>query len=133
MPALNRVQLIGRLGRAPESHFTPTGKKVAHFSMAVSNQWNGDDGEMKEYTEWVNIEAWGRLAEVCQEYLGKGSLIYLEGRLKTNKYEVNGEPRYFTKVIAQSLQFLPDNTTREIVAEKHKVVDEGEFELREAA
>jgi single-strand DNA-binding protein len=133
MPALNRVQLIGRLGRAPESHFTPTGKKVAHFSVAVSNQWNGDDGEMKEYTEWVNIEAWGRLAEVCQEYLGKGSLIYLEGRLKTNKYEVNGEPRYFTKVIAQSLQFLPDNTTRDTVAEKDKVVDEGEFELREVA
>src|SRR5687768_5636385 len=133
MPALNRVQLIGRLGRAPESHFTPTGKKVAHFSMAVSNQWNGDDGEMKEYTEWVNIEAWGRLAEVCQEYLGKGSLIYLEGRLKTNKYEVNGEPRYFTKVIAQSLQFLPNNSTVDTVVEKGKIVDEGEFELGEVA
>jgi len=133
MPALNRVQLIGRLGRDPESHFTPTGKKVAHFSIAVSNQWDGRDGEMKEYTEWVNVEAWGRLAEVCQEYLRKGSLIYLEGRLKTNKYEVDGEPRYFTKVIAQSLQFLPDNTTRDTVAEKDKVVDEGEFELREVA
>ena len=106
MPALNRVQLIGRLGRDPESHFTPTGKKVAHFSIAVSNQWNGDDGEMKEYTEWVNIEAWGRLAEVCQGYLRKGSLIYLEGRLKTNKYEVNAEPRYFTKVVASALEFL---------------------------
>ena len=133
MPALNRVQLIGRLGRDPESHFTPTGKKVAHFSIAVSNQWDGRDGEMKEYTEWVDVEAWGRLAEVCQEYLRKGSLIYLEGRLKTNKYEVDGEPRYFTKVIAQSLQFLPDNTTRDTVAEKDKVVDEGEFELREVA
>jgi len=106
MPALNRVQLIGRLGRDPESHFTPTGKKVAHFSLAVSNRWNGNDGEMKEYTEWVNIEAWGRLAEVCQEYLRKGSLIYLEGRLKTNKYEVNGESRYFTKVVASALEFL---------------------------
>ena len=106
MPALNRVQLIGRLGRDPESHFTPTGKKVTHFSVAVSNQWNGNDGEVKEYTEWVNIEAWGRLAEVCQEYLRKGSLIYLEGRLKTNKYEVNAEPRYFTKVVASALEFL---------------------------
>jgi single-strand DNA-binding protein len=133
MPALNRVQLIGRLGRDPESHFTPTGKKVAHFSVAVSNQWNGDDGEMKEYTEWVNIEAWGRLAEVCQGYLRKGSLIYLEGRLRTNKYEVNGEGRYFTKVIAQSLQFLPDNRTGDTVVEKGKVVDEGEFELSEVA
>ena len=106
MPALNRVQLIGRLGRTPETHFTPTGKKVAHFSIAVSNQWNGDDGEMKEYTEWVNIEAWGRLAGVCEDYLRKGSLIYLEGRLKTNKYEVNGESRYFTKVVASGLEFL---------------------------
>jgi single-strand DNA-binding protein len=133
MPALNRVQLIGRLGRDPESHFTPTGKKVAHFSIAVSNQWNGDDGEMKEYTEWVNIEAWERLAQVCQEYLHKGSLIYLEGRLKTNKYEVNGEGRYFTKVIAQSLQFLPDNSTGDTVVEKEKVSDEGEFELSEVS
>jgi len=116
MPALNRVQLIGRLGRDPESHFTPTGKKVTHFSLAVSNRWNGNDGEMKEYTEWVNIEAWGRLAEVCQEYLRKGSLIYLEGRLKTNKYEVNGEPRYFTKVIASALEFLDQKPAEERMA-----------------
>jgi single-strand DNA-binding protein len=116
MPALNRVQLIGRLGRDPESHFTPTGKKVAHFTIAVSNQWDGRDGEMKEYTEWVNIEAWGRLAQVCQEYLHKGSLIYLEGRLKTNKYEVNGEPRYFTKVVASALEFLDTKPVREHIA-----------------
>ena len=113
MPALNRVQLIGRLGRDPESHFTPTGKKVTHFSLAVSNRWNGNDGEIKEYTEWVNIEAWGRLAEVCQEYLRKGSLIYLEGRLKTNKYEVNGESRYFTKVAASALEFLDTKPAEE--------------------
>jgi single-strand DNA-binding protein len=86
MPALNRVQLIGRLGKDPESKFTPTGKKVAHFSLAVSQRWK-TGGEAKEYTEWVNIEAWGRLGEVCQEYLQKGSLVYLEGRLKTDKYE----------------------------------------------
>jgi len=64
MPTLNRVQLIGRLGKDPESRFTPTGKKVAHFSLAVSNRWKSADGETKEYTEWVNIEAWGRLG--CQ-------------------------------------------------------------------
>ena len=106
MPALNRVQLIGKVGRNPESHFTPSGKKVTQFGITVSNQWSGPDGGTKEYTEWVNIEAWGRLAEVCQEYLGRDSLIYLEGRLKTNKYEVNGEPRYFTKVVASALEFL---------------------------
>jgi len=106
MPALNRVQLIGRLGKDPESKYTPMGKKVAHFSLAVSQRWK-TSGETKEYTEWVNIEAWGRLGEVCQEYLKKGSLVYLEGRLKTEKYEdKDGEIRYYTKVVALSLQFL---------------------------
>ena len=106
MPALNRVQLIGRLGKDPESKYTPTGKKVAHFSLAISQRWKVS-GESKEYTEWVNIEAWGRLGEVCQEYLKKGSLVYLEGRLKTDKYEdKEGDTRYFTKVVALGLQFL---------------------------
>jgi single-strand DNA-binding protein len=105
MPALNRVQLIGRLGKDPDSKYTPTGKKVAHFSVAVSQRWK-TGGESKEYTEWVNIEAWGRLGEVCQEYLKKGSLVYLEGRLKTEKYEDKGETKYFTKVVALGLQFL---------------------------
>ena len=71
MPTLNRVQLIGRLGRDPESKFTPTGKKVATFSVAVSSRWKDKNGGTKESTEWVNIEAWGRLGEVCQEYLKK--------------------------------------------------------------
>ena len=106
MPALNRVQLIGRLGKDPESKYTPTGKKVAHFSLAVSQRWK-TGGETREYTEWVNIEAWGRLGEVCQEYLKKGSLVYLEGRLKTDKFEdKEGELKYYTKVVALSLQFL---------------------------
>jgi len=115
MPALNRVQLIGRLGKDPESKFTPTGKKVAHFSLAVSQRWK-TGGEAKEYTEWVNIEAWGRLGEVAQEYLKKGSLVYIEGRLKTEKYEdKGGETKYFTKVVALTLQFLDKKQTDEPV------------------
>src|SRR5512133_3336784 len=110
MPALNRVQLIGRLGKDPESKFTPTGKKVAHFSVAVSNRWKSKDGEAKETTEWVNVEAWDRLGEVCQEYLKKGSLVYIEGRLKTDKYEEKGDTRYYTKVVAQMVQFLDSRT-----------------------
>ena len=110
MPALNRVQLIGRLGKDPESKFTPTGKKVAHFSVAVSNRWKSREGEAKESTEWVNVEAWDRLGEVCQEYLKKGSLVYIEGRLKTDKYEDKGDTRYFTKVVAQMVQFLDSRT-----------------------
>jgi len=115
MPALNRVQLIGRLGKDPESHSTPTGKKVAHFSLAVSNRWKGKDGEAKESTEWVNVEAWGRLGEVCQQYLKKGSLIYLEGRLKTDRYDDKGETKYFTKIVALSMQMLDKKPTEEPV------------------
>jgi len=106
MPALNRVQLIGRLGKDPESKFTPTGKKVTHFSLAISNRWKSKEGDAKEYTEWVNVEAWGRLGEICSEYLKKGSLIFLEGRLKTEKYEDKGEFKFYTKVVALAMQML---------------------------
>jgi len=105
MPALNRVQLIGYLGKDPEGKFTPTGKKVTHFTLAVSQRWKAN-GETKEYTEWVNVEAWGKLGEVCREYLKKGSLVYIEGRLKTERYEDKGETKYYTKVVALTLQFL---------------------------
>jgi single-strand DNA-binding protein len=106
MPTLNRVQLIGYLGKDPESKFTSTGKKVTHFSVAISNRWKSKEGNPKEYTEWVNVEAWGRLGEVCQEFLKKGSLIFLEGRLKTEKYEDKGETKFYTKVVALSMQML---------------------------
>ena len=109
MPSLNRVQLIGRLGKDPESRFTPTGKNVAHFSLAVSERWKSAEGESKENTEWVNIEAWGRLGEICQQYLHKGRLVFLEGRLKTDKFEdkdKGGEIKYYTKVVAVSMQML---------------------------
>ena len=125
MPTLNRVQLIGNLGKDPESKYTPTGKKVAHFSLAVSQRWK-TSGETKEYTEWVNIEAWGRLGEVCQEYLKKGSLVYIEGRLKTEKYEDKGETKYFTKVVALSLQFLDKRPAEEPMMTVDE--DAGEYE-----
>ena len=114
MPALNRVQLIGYLGKDPESKFTPTGKKVAHFSIAVTQRWKSQ-GENREQTEWVNIEAWDRLGEICQEYLKKGSLVYIEGRLKTDKYEDKGETKYFTKVVALTMQMLDRKASDEPV------------------
>ncbi len=127
MPALNRVQLIGRLGKDPESRFTPNGKKVAHFSLAVSNRWKSANGETKESTEWVNIEAWGRLGEVCQQYLHKGSLVFLEGRLKTDKYEdKSGETKYFTKVVALQMQMLDKKQDEEPVAAVEE--EEGDYE-----
>jgi single-strand DNA-binding protein len=125
MPTLNRVQLIGRLGKDPESRSTPTSKKVAHFSLAVSQRWKSAEGESKENTEWVNVEAWGRLGEVCQQYLHKGSLVFIEGRLKTDKYEdKSGETKYYTKVVALSMQMLDRKPEDEPVA----TVEEGPAE-----
>jgi single-strand DNA-binding protein len=106
MPALNRVQLIGNLGKDPEVRYTPTGTKVCTFSMAVNRRWKGRDGSAKEATDWFNIEVWGKMGEVCQQYLHKGSLAFIEGRLQTDRYEHEGETRYFTKVIARSMQML---------------------------
>jgi len=112
------------LGKDPESKYTPTGKRVAQFSVAITNRWKSRDGDAKEYTEWVNIEAWGRLGEICQEYLKKGSLIFVEGRLKTDKYEDKGENRYFTKVVALSLQFLDRKPAEEpVMAVEEEAVD----------
>jgi single-strand DNA-binding protein len=106
MPALNRVQMIGRLGKDPESRYTPTGKLVTKFSIAINRKWKSSDGETKEATDWFNVETWGRLAEICQQYLSKGNLVFVEGRLQTDRYEQDGETRYFTKVIASQMQML---------------------------
>jgi single-strand DNA-binding protein len=115
MPALNRVQLIGRLGKDPESRFIPSGQKVAHFSVAVSNRWK-KDGEAKESTEWINVDAWGKLAQTCEQYLRKGSLVYVDGRLRTDKYEDKaGVTRYSTKVVASEMQMLDRKPSQEPV------------------
>lgn len=132
MPALNRVQLIGYLGRDPESKYTSTGKRVTDFPIAVTNRWKSEAGEAREYTEWVNIEAWGRLAETCHEYLGKGSLVYVEGRMKTDRYEDEGETRYFTKVVARIVQFLSDNRDDEHLIDGADLSEEEEPELVDA-
>ena len=134
MPALNRVQLIGYLGRDPESKYTPTGKRETDFPIAMTNRWKDETGETKEHTEWVNNEAWGRLAETCHEYLGKGSLVYVEGRMKTDRYEdQEGEHRYFTKVVARTVQFLSDNRDDEHLIEQTDHPEEEEAELAEAS
>jgi single-strand DNA-binding protein len=133
MPALNRVQLIGYLGRDPESKYTPTGKRVTDFPVAITHRWKDEDGETKEHTEWVNIEAWDRLAENCHEYLAKGSLVYVEGRLKTDRYEdQEGETRYFTKVVAQNVQFLSEGRAQDQAPEGPEFEDEEEAEPADA-
>ena len=106
MPGLNRVQLIGRLGKDPDARTTPKGTKVCTFSVAVGRRWKSSEGETREATDWFNVEAWGRLGEICEQYLSKGRLVFVEGRLQTDRYEQEGETRYFTKVIAQQMQML---------------------------
>ena len=128
MPALNRVQLIGYLGRDPESRTTPKGKKVAHFSLGVTRRWKSGN-ESKEATDWFNVDAWGRLGEVCQQYLKKGSLVYLEGRLSTDKYEdKSGETKYFTKVVASAMQFLDRKPAEEPVVEMATEEQAGDYD-----
>lgn len=117
MPALNNVQLIGRLGKDPETRFTPTGKKVCHFTLAVNRTWRTGEGVEKEATDWFNVEAWGRLGEVCQQYLTKGRLVYIEGRLRTDRYvDDKGETRYYTQVIARQMQMLDRKPDEQDVA-----------------
>jgi single-strand DNA-binding protein len=118
MPALNRVQLIGNLGKDPETRYTTSGKKVCNFSLAVDRRWKSSEGEIKESTDWFNLEAWGRLGEFCQEYLSKGRLVYVEGRLHTDRYEQGGEIRYFTKVVISNMQILDRKHEEEPVEEE---------------
>lgn len=127
MPALNRVQLIGRLGKDPESRFTPKGNKVCTFSVAVSRRYKSAEGETKEATDWFVVEAWGRLGEVCQEYLTKGRLVFVEGRLRTDRYEHEGETRYFTRVVASQMQML-DRAVEKVEIEPAEAEAEEEAE-----
>lgn len=106
MAGLNKVQLIGNLGADPEVRYTPSGTKIASFRVAVNRRWKNPEGEQKEATDWFTVEAWGGLAEICENYLKKGSLVYVEGRLQTDQYEVEGEKRYKTKVVAREMQML---------------------------
>ena len=122
MPALNKIQLIGNLGKDPEIRFTPKGSKVCTFSVAVDRRWKSGD-DVKEATDWFNIEVWGKLGEFCQAYLGKGRLIYLEGRLQTDRYEHEGETRYFTKVVARQVQFLDRKPEEEPVVEEEEPIE----------
>ena len=97
---MNRVQIMGNLGKDPEIKVTNGGKTVARLSVAVNRKYTDSQGEEKQYTEWVNVVAWGKLAEAAGNELQKGDYIYAEGRYSTRSYEKNDETRYFTEVVA---------------------------------
>jgi single-strand DNA-binding protein len=123
MPALNRVQLIGRLGNKPTAHYTPGGKKVTSFTLAVGQRWRDKNGETRETTDWFNIEVWGKLGDICEQYLSKGRLVYIEGKLRTHRFEQNGVTRYVTRVIAKQMQILDRKRKEEepVVEEEEEI------------
>lgn len=108
MASLNKVTLIGNLGGDPEVRFTPGGQAVCNFNMATNERWNNKNtGQPEERTEWHRIVVWGKLAELCKEYLSKGRAVYVEGRLQTRKWEdKQGQTRYTTEIVAQTILFL---------------------------
>lgn len=105
---LNMCQFIGRLGKDPETRFTTGGDAIASFSLAVGKTWKGKAGEKQERTEWVNVTAFGKLAEICGQYLKKGSQVYIAGEMKTEKYQdkTTGADKYTTKIVADKMQML---------------------------
>lgn len=107
MAGLNKVMLIGRLGADPEVKYSPSGMAITTFRIATSERWKGKDGNLQERTEWHRIVTFGKTAEICAEYLGKGKQIYIEGRLQTRSWEdKDGNKRYTTEVIANTIQML---------------------------
>ena len=107
MPSLNKVMIIGNVGKEPEMRFLENGKPVTSFSVATNRVYSGADGERKEETEWFNVVVWNKLAELCNQFLGKGRLVYVEGRQRTRSWDgQDGQKHYRTELIAEQVTFL---------------------------
>ncbi len=105
--SVNKVILIGNLGRDPEVRFTANGRAVANFSIATTERWVDTNGEKQERTEWHNIVVWGKQGETCAQYLAKGRQVYIEGSIRNRSYDdKSGNKRYITEIIAQRVRFL---------------------------
>lgn len=111
---VNRVMVIGNLGRAPEMRYTPSGQAVTSFSLAATRTWTAANGERRDSTEWFNVVAWGSLAEICNEYLTKGRRVYVEGELRTRSWEQpNGQRHFRTELVASEMIMLGPRPTSE--------------------
>jgi single-strand DNA-binding protein len=112
--SLNKVQLIGNVGRDPELKYLASGEAVTTFSLATNRRWRGQDGQTHEQTEWHNVVAWRKLAEQCGEYVEKGRQVYVEGRLQTRTWDdaATGQKRYRTEIVAEQLVLLDSRTPR---------------------
>jgi single-strand DNA-binding protein len=106
---LNKVQIIGQIGRDPEMRYTPNGRPVTAFSVAVDRAWQTIEGERRRETEWFNVVAWGNLAEICKQHLHKGRTVYVEGRLQTRSWDdPDGKKHYRTEIVANEMIVLSD-------------------------
>lgn len=132
---VNKVILVGFLGRDPEVRYTKSGQAVASFSLATSEKWTGKDGNKEEKTEWHRIVAWGKLGEICGEYLSKGKQIYIEGRLQTREWEDNdGNKKQTTEIVANNMTMLGQaggsdhQSSNKPPQEKQAYQEQGDFE-----
>ena len=106
---LNKVQIIGHLGKDPEMRYTPSGRPVTTFTVAVSRSWNSADGERHAETEWFNVVAWSNLAETCKQYLAKGKKVYIEGRLQTRHWDdKEGQKHSSVEIVANEMLMLDE-------------------------
>jgi single-strand DNA-binding protein len=106
---LNKVMIIGNLGRDPEMRYTPSGRPVTTFSVATSRSWNTSEGERRVETEWFNVVAWSSLAEICKQYLTKGQQVYIEGRLQTRQWDdSDGNKHTSIEIVANEMIILGD-------------------------
>jgi len=120
MRGVNKVILIGNLGKDPELRYLPSGQAVTKFSLATGSRWKDKDGQWQDRTDWHNIVAFGKTAEICNEYLKKGRQVFIEGKIQTRSYDDrDGNKKWITEIIAQSMQMLGRK-------------DEGEEEIPEA-
>jgi len=109
MRGLNKVMIIGQLGRDPEMRYTPSGRPVTSFSVATTRSWTSSEGDRREETEWFNVVAWGNLAEICKQYLRKGQPVYVEGRLQTRGWEdQEGKKHFRTELVANEVIILSE-------------------------
>lgn len=121
---LNKVMIIGNVGREPDLRFTTAGKPVTSFSVAVSRRWTDTSGQRREETEWFNIVAWGNLAEICSQLLAKGCQVYVEGRLQTRSWDnEHGYRQYRTDVVASEVTVLDRRAGRNTNAETCSDID----------
>jgi single-strand DNA-binding protein len=125
---LNKVMIIGNLGRDPEMRYTPSGKPVTTFSVATSRSWNTSEGEKHIETEWFNVVAWSNLAEICKQYLTKGQQVYIEGRLQTRHWDdQEGNKRTSVEIVANEMIILGERRETGETGPESVSMDEEEF------